>query len=189
MTRDISASNISASSAEHIIGVEFVELLLDTGAIRVHSYIGDITWSGNTYQGVGSYGGSSGGDEATEVRATNLTLRLSGVPTSLLNTVLAEDLRGRRAKRYLGLFNTSTNILVDDPVLLFDGRMDAPAIETDGATSVITVNVEHIVTFNSRPANLRYNSATQKKRYPNDKFFDFAERTQNAALAWGAPVR
>jgi hypothetical protein len=188
MTRSISASNISASSAAHIIPVEFVELLLDTGAIRVHSQLGDITWSGNTYTGVGSYGGVSGGDEATEVRATNLTLRLSGVPVALTGTVLAEDIRGRIATRYMGFLDTSTNALVDTPLILFKGRMDSPAIETDGTTSTITINVEHIVTFNSRPAALRYNSATQKRFYPDDKFFDFAERTANASLAWGAPV-
>jgi hypothetical protein len=68
------------------------------GAVRVWSGMGDLTWDGRTWIGVGTFGEVGPIEETTEVRATGALFQLSGVPSGLLNEVVGVSVQGRRAR-------------------------------------------------------------------------------------------
>lgn len=103
------------------------------GAVRAWSGVGTLSWNGHDWTGLGTFGEVSAVEETTEVRATGAAFRLSGVPPDLLLKVINTPIQGRAAKLWLGFMTEDWNLL-EDPVLIFDGRMDTIEI-IDGARS------------------------------------------------------
>ena len=193
MTRDISSANIAASQAETIHPVLFVELLFDGGPVRMHSELGTITWGGNDFSGLGTFGGITPADEQSELARTPITLTLSGVPATdpdansvILAALLNEHYQGRTATVYQGYLNTETRALVDDPFILYRGRMDTPSFE-QGETLTVQLTVESRFAAWDRPQERRYNNADQTSRYPGDRGLEFVEQVVERQITWGIP--
>jgi len=184
MTRDINAATATASSASTIRPVMFVALEFDSATVRFHSELGDLTFDGDTYTGTGRLGDISPMDEESELARTPITLSLSGLPTDLLGAFLDEHYQGRRATVYLGYFDDN-RALVDDPIVLYRGRMNQPQIER-GETLRIALTVESRFAAWDRPQVRRYNNADQQSRYPGDKGLEFVEKSANVQVFWGA---
>jgi hypothetical protein len=187
MTRDISATNQTASAESAIHPVLFVELMFDDGAVRFHSEVGDIAWGGNTYTGAGRLGGISAVEEESELARSPLNLSLSGLPTDLLSVLLNQHYQGRQATVYLGYLNLTTNVLVDDPFILHRGRMDTPQFE-QGETLAINLSVESRFAAWDRPVSRRFNNADQQSLYPGDRGLEFAEQSVERQIAWGTKL-
>lgn len=187
MTRDISAPNQAASAADAIAPVLFLSLGFDSGPVRVHSWLGDITWGGNTYTGIGQLGSVTPVEEDSELTRTPLTLTLSGIPTSMLSVVLTEQYQGRTATLYLGYLNTTTFQLTDDPFVLYRGRMDTADIQ-QGEELTVSVSVESRFAAWDRPQVRRYNNSDQQSRYPGDRGLEFIEQSTEKQIAWGTKL-
>jgi hypothetical protein len=188
MSRDLTATNESAAAASTIAPVLFLDLGFDSGTVRVHSWLGDITWGGHTYTGVGQLGTVGTVDEDSELSRTPITLTLSGIPTSLVSAVLNEYYQGRTATLYLGYLNTTTLALVDDPFVAYRGRMDEPNV-VQGEHLTVTVSVESRFAAWDRPLVRRYNDADQQSRYPGDLGLQFVEQSTEKQIAWGTSLK
>lgn len=188
MTRDLSATNEAAAQADTIAPVLFLDLGFDSGAVRVHSWLGNITWGGNTYTGVGMLGQVNTIEEDSELARTPLSLTLSGIPTSMISVLLNDHYQGRTATLYLGYLGTDTLQLVDDPFILYRGRMDTPEID-QGETLTITLSVESRFAAWDRPQVRRYNNADQQSRYPGDLGLGFVEQSTEKQIAWGTQLK
>lgn len=184
MTRDISSANQTASTASTIAPVFFVKLEFDAADVNLHTRLGPITWGGDTYTGAGDIGGISAIDEDTELSRSNLQLTLRGLPTDLIAIIANEYYQGRTATIYLGYLNLTTNVLVDDPLVIYRGRMDTASTE-QGETLTVTVTVESRFAAWDRPRARRYNDADQQSRYPGDTGMQFIEATVGTQLVWG----
>lgn len=187
MTRDISNDNQTASEASTIAPVLFLDLGFDNGTVRMHSWLGDITWDGNTYTGIGQLGAVSPVEEDAELTRTPLKLTLSGIPTAMISIVLNEQYQGRSATLYLGYLNPSTLQLINDPLILYRGRMDTADIE-QGENLTVTLSVESRFAAWDRPLVRRYNNADQQSRYPGDRGLEFVEQSTEKQIVWGGIV-
>ena len=76
-----------------------------------------------TFTGLGDLAGISAVSETTEIKASGITLNLTGVKSSLISAALSANYTNRNAYVYLGLFDSSKNI-VSDVYTLFSGKMD-----------------------------------------------------------------
>lgn len=184
MTRDLNAATESASQADAIHPVLFVKLEFPDGDVLVHSEIGDLTFGGDTYTGVGILGNVGTAEEDSELARTPLALTLSGIPTSMVSVVLNQHYQGRPATLYLGYLDLTTNRLVDDPAILYRGRMDSVLIDQGDDLSV-ALTVESRFAAWDRPVVRRYNDADQQSRYPGDLGLQFVEQTTDRQIVWG----
>jgi hypothetical protein len=184
-SRDINSSTLAAAQASSIHPVIFAKLEFDDGTVNVHTELGDITWGGDTYTGVGKIGSIGTAEEVSDLSLTNIALGLSGLPTDLVSAFFNQKYKGRRATIYLGYLSLTTRVLVDTPTILYRGIMDKPDFVRGKTFSITLTIANRFAKWNSAVVR-RYNNADQQNRYPGDKGLEFIERNTNKTLIWGA---
>jgi hypothetical protein len=137
------AMQAALASGAPIHPVLFVWLDWPDAEVRAHSGRGTITWGGHDWAGVGPFGsvgvpGESGGSMA----AAEAQLSLVADP-AVLDAYLDDVIRNRPGAIWLGLLTArpgsgASDVLLADPVPLFQGQMDGLLIEigtSDGGLS------------------------------------------------------
>lgn len=169
-------------------GTVRVALLIKVGTsgddVYIWSGYGDLSYDGNTYTGVGTFGGISPVEETNDIYATGVEFSLSGVPSSMISVALGEMEQGREAKAWLALFNSDLE-LISDPYLLFEGLTDVPTIDDPGGDATIRISAESRLIRLETPNIRRYTSEDQKIDYPTDKGFDYVPSLQDKEITWG----
>lgn len=185
MTRIVSVLN-AAAVAERDVRL-FVAVALDfaAGAVYAHDSVGSIEFGGNTYVGVGTFGGIELAEESLEIVAKPITLKLSGVDAANIGTAMdATEYQGRDVTVYLGLQNLSTNTLIDTPEILWEGRMDQMVVSLKPGEASITLRCEH--RLRREPLIARYTDVDQQLLYSGDRFFEHVPKIAGFRGKWGA---
>lgn len=182
MSRWVSGTNSTEADKASIYLVVLAEFNFDSGMIRVHDGVGPLTFSSNTYQGIGSYGSFDIIEENTETIARGLKVTLSGVETSLISTVMTEVYQGREATFYLGFLDANM-AFVDTPEEIWSGRMDTMSISFGESSAVITLSCEH--RLRKEPMVARYTDQDQRLAYSGDRFFDLVTKIPQFKASWG----
>lgn len=179
----------------------FVKLEFDGpwNDVNVWSGVGPITFDGAIFTGIGSLGGISSYTETTELKATGMSFSLSGIPSSQISLALGENYQQRRATMWIGFFDdTISPGLLDDPIIIFRGRMDTMEISRGSETSIVQINAESIFIALERAPMRRYlgedhnmdsmapSSLTGFTVY--DKGFDQVPNIQDYKAYWGGPA-
>lgn len=212
MSRTVPASLLAALAQPEVQPFYAVEMLFDSGAVRLWTGYGERTINGETYVGAGSLINIEGLAEVADLSAKAITISLSGVASELVSLALQEPYQRRRCRVYFGailyesnadwiLFNgawSDVGVWVDDAfwedasfsveliaVEVFSGSLNTMPIEDSGETSVITATVDSKLVETEKASNLRYTSETQKSRYAGDTFFDYVSAIQDADIVWG----
>jgi hypothetical protein len=160
---------------------------LDTGFVRLSSADRNLTIGGELYYGVGKLGGISTVEETAQLQATTLKLSLSGLSPSFLETVLAEEYQGRRADLSLALMDDGY-ALIEDPVLIFRGRIDQLTVSI-GTQMVVALTAENELSRWETPRMRRYTNADQEAAYPGDTSLRWVASASEREIFWGrAPV-
>ena len=188
MARSITTAfnnEITSSVVKPIVGVE---LEFSDGTLRMWNGYGNLTMtaggSSKTFTGAGDMLGMSEIEESDTLSMSGVTLTLAGIKSSLISTALSANYTNRKGAIYLGLFNTSNNV-VADVYTLFKGNMDVLNISEGMETTVIQLKLEsRLVTF-EKPANRMYTFEDQKIDFPNDLGFEFIPDLQDKEIIWG----
>ena len=154
-----------------------VELMFDSGALRLWTGIGDKIISGNTYTGTGTLLGISGVEEASDLSAKGINLTLSGVDPTLVSVALQEPYQNRPVVVHLGSGNNMFQV--------FSGFMDIMTISDSGDTCEISIQCESILITLDRTAPLRYTQEIQQGRYAGDTFFSYVADLADKTIVWG----
>ena len=186
--RGLSSLNETASLDRVIRPVAFFELEINDGSpsefVRASDAPYSITWGGQEWLGVGTFGKISAAEETTELKAPGIEVTLNGVDPSLVSIALGRHIQGDPVTVYLGFLDEGHG-LIDTPFILFRGRADTMPIKL-GQTAAIRLTVESVLADWDRPRVRRYNNADQQQRFPSDKFFEFAEQTVDKDVIWPA---
>lgn len=183
MARDLTASVITQLQAASVeVGVLF-EGEFASGWVRLWSGVGTLSWDGKSWSGVGTLLGISGIDETNEIRASGLTVSLSGVPSDLLSAALGDARSGKTGRVYLAFFSGGS--IVADPILQFEGRLDVPAIEDGPDTATISISYESELIDLERARERRYTPEDQAIDFPGDLGFNYVAALQDAQITWG----
>ena len=184
MTRYASTTNQAEGDKSSIRLFIAVDLDFPSGHVRAHDGVGTINWGGNDYLGVGRFGGIEVAEETIDVVAKPLVLTLSGVDPALVATATGEKYQGRTGTVYLGFIDSVSNVLMDTPEMLWEGRMDQMVVSLSEATGSIRLSCEH--RLRREPRIARYTDADQKIAYPTDRFFDLIGKINGFKGTWGA---
>ena len=187
MTRNISAANETAAKASVFRPVLFAEMAFASGTVYLNTSPYDFTVDGNVYLGTGDMGRVSPIEETMDIRATSVTLSLTGVPSTYVSIALNENYLGRPAILSIGLLNEQ-HALTDDLTVAFKGRMDTMPIHLD-RESTVSITIESRLADLFRPRIRRYNNADQQARFPGDRGCEFIEEMVEKELLWRAPPK
>lgn len=184
MSRGLSSSYKSAAAAGNLAPALLGYFDFSGGAVRVWTGIGDLSWGGNTYTGLGDLVSVEPVQETNEVRANGLSFRLNGIPSAMVTRVIAEGYRGRACKLWLALFDSSAAVIAD-PLLLFSGLMDQCLLEDSGDKASITVVAESRLVDLQRPRERRYTDEDQQNLFAGDLGLEFIAGLQDKEILWG----
>ena len=188
MARDITTAfknAIEGSVVKPIIGIE---LEFSDGTLRFWNGYGDLTMtaggSSKTFAGAGDMLGVSEIEESSTLSMSGVTLTLAGIKSSIIATALGANYTNRKGAIYLGLFDTSNNVIAD-VYTIFKGNMDVMNIQEGADTCLITLKLEsRLITF-EKPSNRMYTLEDQKVDFPNDIGFEFIPDLQDKEITWG----
>lgn len=179
--------------------VWFVEAEFRTVTLRMWSGMGTITWNGQTWYGPGTApvlppGGITSSAllefepvvETMQVEATAEKIHVSGFPTALLRYCMDEIRIGKTYRRWLGFMNVAGTALVDDPVEIFGGWMDAADVEQGSETSRITLMAESDLRRLQIPVRRLVTLEDQHIEFPTDDLFKYITGLKNWKGTWGS---
>ena len=206
MTRSISTGFDSVLQGDVVRPIILVEMLFDSGAVRLWNGLTDLVYDSDTYTGAGTLLSVSTVEDTADISARGITISLSGISASIMSLALDEKYQNRTANVYFGIIGVpdllkteSGDYFVDFDLINFDvsdsdrneyvpiftGLMDQMTIADSGDTLNIGLTVESRMIDLERPRIWRYTSEDQKRVYPNDKGFDYVNDLQTKTILWG----
>jgi len=124
--------------------VTLVNLDWPSGEVWFHGGRGSISWSGETWAGVGDFAAISAPEEAVGLVPGECVISIIGALDDLLD-VLDANVKNRRAAIYFGAVTARAgNTLVGTPIEAFSGYMDGtvlPYVEGNGETLTYSLNL------------------------------------------------
>jgi len=176
MARTVPAAILTALAQPEVQPFYAVEIDLDSAPLRLWTGYGERTIDGETYTGGGNLVNISGLEEVADLSAKNITLTISGMPSSVVSLALQEPYQRRKVRVLWGVRD------VDDFVEVFSGSLNQMVIEDGAESGTISVTVDSKLVELERASNRRYTSLSHKTRYPNDTFFDFVAQIQDKGV-------
>jgi hypothetical protein len=155
--------------------VVFVSIELAETTIRVHSYVGDITWGANTWSGIGTFGSIDVIEEGEQVSPYALTMTLSGIDTTLAPEAIAGGLDQAPVTIYYGMLDSGAALLADS------------GTATAGAASTITLQVGSSAVddfYNGRVIRITGGTGAGSSGLISD--YVGATRVATVAVAWAS---
>jgi len=165
--------------------VHLAEVIFDDENVYMNDGYKDIVYDSKTYIAVGHFMGFSNIVEAVEVIVSKVTLSLSGVDQSMISRFLNKEYLDRTVKIYTAFLNSSQT-LIANPVLIFEGRMDTPVIADDpiGGSSIVSVTATNTWVDFTRKTGRHTNHEEQQIFFTGDKGFEYASEIVKD-ITWG----
>lgn len=185
MSRVLPAAFLTALTAKNVRPAIFFEGEFTTGWLRLWSGAGDIVWGGRTWTGAGTLLSIGDIEESRDVVAAGSTVVLTGVPTDVIAVAISQARQGAPGRIYLGLITLASSgaALATDPVILFAGLLNVPAVESGSSRSTVTISYQNRLVDLTRARELRYTDETQRQLFPGDRAFEYVTAIQQKA-AW-----
>ena len=188
MARNITNAFKTAIGSQVVKPIIAIELDFSDGILRFWNGYGNLTMtaggSSKTFTGTGDLLGITPISESTTLQMSGVTISVSGIKGSLISTALSAQYTNRNGSIYLGLFDTSQNV-VSDVYTIFQGKMDVLNISEQGTTSTITLNIESRLISFDLPIDRKYTLEDQQVDFPSDVGFEFIPDLQDKEVVWG----
>ncbi|WP_157669901.1 DUF2163 domain-containing protein [Chitinibacter sp. GC72] len=182
--RDLSPGTIAEMSAEQQRCAHLLSIALDDEVICLTDDATAIQFGGQTFYAAGQLLNIEFDGDADGLAINGTTATLSGVDQALIAATLQTRFVGRAMNVWRAYFNSAG--VMQEPLLLFSGRCDGPAIEenVDDGSSVVQIRASsHFVDFERVNGRLT-NDESQQRHFPGDRGFEFVT-TLGKELQWG----
>lgn len=159
-----------------------------SGIVRAWTGTGQIQWDGETWEGLADFLNIDFVTESVDSRSSGVSVTVSGLKADFFDPVMVGNYQGRDAKMWFALLDDTTMASVDDPYLMFQGKMDSDEINDDGQSATLKINVENRLSDLLRKRVYRYTHEDQQTLFPGDgdKGLEFVGVLQDVELKWGA---
>lgn len=189
--RTISATNEAGFASKSIKFILSARLDFSSGVKRFHTEIGPKTLTSpihgaEVYDGIGDFGGiATDVKESISAAPIGVTLALSGVNSSLIDTAFTDDYFRRDAEVMIGL-EDSDGDMIDDPEILYSGYMDKIEIALVKNQSTFMVYLESRGTNLLTSSDWRFTDEDKQREVPGDLFAEYIYRMADLVLRWGS---
>jgi hypothetical protein len=178
-------SNVNAAlSSRHLVMAMLLDLVLDSGTVRLTDAGVMLPVAGNNYEAAGKLISIDDVQDAETLEATQLTFVISGIPNAYLSLALQEHVQGRSMSISLALVDQTTWSVVEAPSVAFAGRINAMSIVRGATTCTINVTAESPLIDLYRPVNRRANDADHRSEHPTDGFFQATAKLSETEIVW-----
>lgn len=165
----------------------------DLGVLRFSNFNIPYTIGGESYASLGSLMNVSDSTSELRLSETELTVTLSGIPTTNIDSVLDYKMKGSAVDVYRGIFNANTGANIST-VGKFKGIVNNYSLQEEfpegGKDSSVTIllTCTSIVSILMQKYSGRFTNPTDNaKWFPNDLSFDRVPNLVNSNFNFGAP--
>ena len=182
--RSLHADFLAAAALDTIYPRILVDSGFSGGTLYTWTGLGDLSYGGHTYTGVGDLMGISDIQESTDLRISEVTLYLSAAKSAYKLLALTEVESKNVVTIRLALF-TSAGALVSNPESIFVGYMDSLAVLEGRDTTTLQLTCVSRLAGMRQVKERRYTHEDQKQLYSTDTAF---KHTVNAVkdTKWGS---
>lgn len=177
----LGTANQAQAQASHRREIAMAKIEFST-PVYVHSGMGNVTYDGNTYLGVGSYG-SSDVSESENLGPAPIRLQLSAVDTALVTEALDSGNFGDAVTLYVGYLDDA-GALIADPWIAAKGTLDH-MVFTRGDDNVITLVAQNELASLDTIAGDKFSTEDQEEKFTGDVGLEFATDQNFSTLRWG----
>ena len=170
MTRDTTTDFKNEIDNDVIRPRLLIKATFNSGTIYVWNGLGDLSWGGDTYSGLGELLSISDVVESTEIKVENLTITFSALSAAYKALALTEVDLKNSVTIYLALI-TSAGAVVADPETIFVGNMDEVRLKENGQTAVFDLVVNNRLIETQSSKERRYTNQDQQSIHPTDTGF------------------
>ena len=189
MSRALTAGVISSLTASTVRTAHLFRGQFASTTIRLWTGSGDLTIGSETFLGNGWIIEAPVVSESEDIQADGASVKLSGVPTGMLEIALAEGKHGYTGSFWRAFFDASWSLIID-PVLMFTGFLDTVQIEESATSTEITLGYESKLRVLKIPREHRYTSENQRALFGDgDLGFDYMPTLANWLGYWGPPKK
>ncbi len=186
MARGLSSAVKTELATGNIAPVHLIDLNFSTPQYLTDcsfNLTSSISGSSRTYTASGHILNIGNSQEGSKPIKNSLNLTLSGVDQSFISIALNENIINATVQIYRAFLNSS-NAIISDPFLLFDGFIDQYSIEDDTQTAGIGLNItSHWGNF-EKVSGRRTSDTSQQRFFSGDKGFEFSALTVQD-IRWG----
>lgn len=180
MTRTVPAAIATALQQKVVQPFFAVEMLFDSGALRIWSGVGNRTVAGQTYTGAGNLISLESLEETGDLSAKTATVKLSGLESAIIAYALTEPYQNRIARIYFGCVDVAGL-----EVEVFSGVMNTMEIEDGGETANIKLTIDSKLIELEKISGLRYTRESLQTQYSGDTFFNWTAGLADREIVWG----
>lgn len=171
----------------------------DLGVLRFSDFYRDYTISGETYNALGSLMNVSNSTTELKLSSQDVTITLSGIPSTNIDTVFDYKLKGSDVKIQRGIFDVNTGNLISvagNPAGKFIGLVNNFSVNEEfdsaGSSSSVTIQLQctSVVGLLQRKISGRITNPTDHRSwFPTDPSMDRVPSLVGANFNWGSPTR
>lgn len=151
-----------------------------SGTVRVWDGIGDFSFGGNTYLGVGGLGMVQGLSDSADIQQHEITCTLNNVPLSAMRTDDG-DVRGVEANVYAVLVKEDGTTLASREV--FTGYGDVLKSKMHGDVASFTLTLRGLLADWSAAPRAYYSPSDQKRIHAGDEGFAYINQLQDSTVS------
>lgn len=181
--RSVDAVIDSAMSSDKVRGIYFVRLCFDIATVAWHSGFGTFTLDSIVYQGAGALSNISVIKEETGIKATGVSVGLSGINEDVVSTLLAQPYLNRKAYVHFTPLDEGDQPVAAVPQLLFRGTMDS-ITGTMGKSASFNVAIKSRLADWERPRKILYSDVEQQQLYPGDRGMEYIAQISQKKIIW-----
>lgn len=188
MTRTLDSNLISQLNSQAVKYAMFVELLFDTGTLRLHQAVGTInaTESGGSARdwfGVGDLGTVGAVKEENNLQSHELELVMSGLDSTLLDLAINQNISNRLAKIFIGAFDGNDN-LSGNLSFIARLRMDRMRVVFGDESAAVIIVCESEAASLNRTRHGYFSDDLQQRRFSGDKGFEYLAQLPFQDVVW-----
>jgi len=187
VARTVTAASLVALQAQRGEIIHLLSMGFSGGTIRFTSGPHNVGWNGNTYSAAGSAMSFEAINETPDPAGQRLRIILDGVSLGAIAALLAQDYIGRLATLRRGWINSGGQI-ISDPIILFQGYLNAPWVVTEDWDNrwakVETEIVSPLAVFN-QIRGITADKTSHQRWYSTDTFFSHIVDKPEGDFGWG----
>lgn len=187
MSRDLPADLTAAIEGPVVRGFFAFRLAF---ADPVHVWTGrgtinfdDANGGNHDWLGAGDLGAFDTIGESTDGSAVGVKVALNKIPSEFAGDIDTQVQRGALFEVYLGALNETFQV-VQATKLIWKGRVDTYTISDGGSTLSVEITGESRGIDQRRPAIKRFTDEWQQRKYPGDRFFEYAPQMTEVPILW-----
>jgi hypothetical protein len=185
MSRGLTSPQLAAVAASHRVVVPALEMMFDSGALRLALCPWEIVAGIGTFQQTGDALNIEAIEESSS-GMPGLRFTMSGLNPDIITIATAEPYRGRLVRLYKAYLDSETHALVGTMRLQWVGRMRNIPITETNSTCTVTVDAENYDLALTRAMPRRWNDADQQRRFPGDRGCEYAAQMTEKFLPFPA---